>query len=150
MLETIQSALNSFSEGDLTENALDFFQTLGYKSERQMPFDDKSFADFETYIKDDLNFSEKNALASEWQYVDLLFQLTESELKEQNLLFDADKTIDQRITSYLFFVIELSEASYGRTKLSQITREVNKVFEIPVMILFKYGELVTLAVDLTP
>jgi adenine-specific DNA-methyltransferase len=146
MLEKIQSALNSFSKGDLTENALNLFQTLGYESERQLPFDDKSFADFETYIKDDSNFSEKNALISEWQYVDLLFQLTESELKEQNLLFDADKTIDQRITSYLFFVIELTEANYSRTKLSQITREVNKVFEIPVMILFKYGKHLTLAV----
>jgi hypothetical protein len=35
MLEKIQSALNSFSNGDLTENALNLFQTLGYESERQ-------------------------------------------------------------------------------------------------------------------
>lgn len=135
MLDKIQKSLDTFSGGDLMENALNLFQTLGYESERQLPFDDKSFADFESYIKDDLKFSEKNALASEWRYVDLLFQLTESELKQQNLLFDADKTIDQRITSYLFFVIELTEANYSRTALSQITREVNKVFEIPVMIL---------------
>jgi type I restriction-modification system DNA methylase subunit len=146
MLESIQSALESFSGGNLTENALNLFQTLGYESERQLPFEDKSFADFASYLKDEAKFSEKNALVSEWRYVDLLFQLTESELEKQNLLFEHDKTIDQRMTSYLFFVIELKHSSYNRTKLSQITREVNKVFQIPVMILFKYGASLTLAV----
>ncbi len=130
----------------MTENALRLFRTLGYESERQLPFDEKSFADFADYIKDDSKFSEKSALVGEWKYVDLLFQLTESELKTQNLLFENDKTIDQRITSYLFFAIELTEANYSRTALSQITREVNKIYEIPVMVLFKYGELLTLAV----
>ena len=73
MLDKIQKSLDTFSGGDLTENALNLFQTLGYESERQLPFDDKSFADFENYITDESNFNEKNALASEWQYVDLLF-----------------------------------------------------------------------------
>jgi type I restriction-modification system DNA methylase subunit len=146
MLEKIQNALNQFSDGNLTENALNFFRTLGYESERQMPFDDKSFAEFkDRYIEEDSGFNENNALVEEWRYVDLLFQITEDELSSQNLIF-SDKTIDQRITSYLFFVIELKEQNYSRTKLSQITREVNKVFQIPVMILFKYGECVTLAV----
>ncbi len=151
MLEKIQNALNLFSKGDLTENALNLFQTLGYESERQLPFDDKSFADFAAYVTEESKFSEKNALAGEWQYVDLLFQLTESELTEQNSLFAADKTIDRRIVSYLFFVIELPDAKndgheFSRTDLSNITREVNKVFEIPAMILFKCGSLLTLSV----
>lgn len=77
--------------------------------------------------------------------MDLLFQLTESELSEQQVMFTG-KGIDDRITSYLFFVIELTAENYSRTALSQITREVNKVFQIPVMVLFKYGAALTLAI----
>jgi hypothetical protein len=151
MLDKIQNSLKSFVTGDLTENALNLFRSLGYESERQLPFDDKSFDDFAAYIPEQSKFNEKNALSDEWLYVDLLFQLTESELEDQNLLFPADKVIDQRIASYLFFVIELPERKsdgreFSRTDLSNITREVNKVFEIPAMILFKYGEFLTLSV----
>lgn len=146
MLERIQNALNNFSDGNLTENALSFFATLGYESNRQIPLDEKSFEGFQNeFITDESNFSRKNAFVEDWQYADLLFQLTGDELGDQSPLF-SDNSLDQRITSYLFFVIGLSEENYSRTKLSQITREVNKVFQIPVMILFKYGELVTLAV----
>ncbi len=146
MLEKIQNSLEKFSRGNLSENALNLFQTLGYESTRQQPFDDKSFADFAEFITDESNFNRENAFADEWQYVDLLFQLTGDELSKQVSIFK-DTSIDQRITSYLFFVIELKEANYNRTKLSQITREVNKVFQIPVMILFKYGTFLTLALN---
>ncbi len=141
-MQTIQASLNAFSVGDLSQNALSFFAALDYASERQQPLDEKTFAGFSAYIHEDAKFSEKNALVNDWRYVDLLFQLTESELQHLR----SDNKIDQRITSYLFFAIELSEASYSRTALSQITREVNKVFQIPVMVLFKYGELLTLAI----
>jgi hypothetical protein len=142
MLETIQSVLNAFTNGNLTANALSFFAALGYASERQQPLDDKTFAGFSAYLNDEAKFSEKNALVAEWRYVDLLFQLTGDELNQQAGLFK----IDDRITSYLFFALELKADSYSRTALSQITRELNKVFPIPVMLLFKYGEYLTLAV----
>ncbi len=145
MLDAIQASLRSFAEGNLTDNALAFFRTLGYVSERQQPLAEKTFAGFSAYLNNETSFSEKNALVEQWRYVDLLFQLTESELSEQQVIFNR-AAIDDRITSYLFFVIELVEASYSRTALSQITREMNKVFPIPAMVLFKYGECLTLAV----
>ena len=81
MLEKIQNALNQFSDGNLTENALNFFRTLGYESERQMPFDDKSFAEFkDRYIEEDSGFNENNALVEEWRYVNLLFKLLKMNL----------------------------------------------------------------------
>lgn len=146
MREQIKDSLREFTDGDLTSDALNLFKTLGYESERRLPFENHSLANFEDFITDDSTFHRKNGLVEDWKYVDFLFQLTESELKDQNLLFDPDKAVDQRITSYLFFVIELREASYNRTKLSQITREVNKAFPIPAMVLFKYGEYLTLSI----
>lgn len=50
------------------------------------------------------------------------------------------------IETYLFFAIELEKAEYTRTALAQITREINKVFPMPVMVIFKYGEHLTLSV----
>ena len=50
------------------------------------------------------------------------------------------------IESYLFFVVELDGQNYSRTQFSHITREINRLFPMPVMILFKYGSFLTLAV----
>lgn len=146
MLEQIQTALHAFADGDLTANALNLFKTLGYESDRRIDFDSKSAANFLELISEDSNFNRKNAAIDDWNHIDMLFQLTDSELKEQSRLFDTDKSFNERYPSYLFFAIELSDPNYSRTKLSQITREVNKVFALPVMVLFKYGEFLTLAV----
>ena len=56
------------------------------------------------------------------------------------------KLIILLIETYLFFVIELKGDHYIRGNLSSITREVNKVFPMPVMILFKHGNTLTLSV----
>ena len=48
--------------------------------------------------------------------------------------------------SYLFFAIKLSGDHYTRTQLSQITREINKAFDMPAMILFQHGGALTFAV----
>ncbi len=146
MKEKISASIKNFSKHSLTENALEFFKTLGYESDRQQPLDDKTFGDFQDrFISEDKNFDETKALTDDWKYVDFLFQLTENELnKQQSLLISHE--VNERITSYLFFTIELSETEYSRTKLSEITRQVNKLFQIPAMILFKYGEFLTLSV----
>ncbi len=146
LLAAIQTSLQSFAEGNLTDNALAFFRTLGYVSERQQPLAEKTYAGFAaTFVRDEANFNQKTALVEQWRYADFLFQLTESELSDQQVIFQRTG-IDERITSYLFFAFELTGATYSRTAFSQITREMNKVFSIPVMVLFKYGECLTLAV----
>jgi adenine-specific DNA-methyltransferase len=144
-MQAIQTSLHAFASGDLAANARSLFAALGYASERQQPLEEKTFAGFSAYLHDEAKFSEKNALVAEWRYVDLLFQLTGDELNQQAGLF-IRTGIDDRITSYLFFALELTKTDYTRTALSQITRELNKVFSIPVLVLFKYGEHLTLAV----
>ena len=54
-----------------------------------------------------------------------------------------DNTI---IQSYLFFAIRLEGSNYSRTQLSQITREINKLFMMPAMLLFQHGETLTLSI----
>lgn len=142
----IQEALQAFAKGNLTKNSLDLFSKLGYVTERRAPLDMPTFDEFkDTYISDQ-RFDEAKARVKEWKYVDLLFQLSREEVSQQASLFDTkqvDKTI---IETYLFFALELTGEEYNRTDLSNITREINRLFPMPVMVLFKYGNKLTFSV----
>jgi adenine-specific DNA-methyltransferase len=150
--ERILDSIRQFSSGNLTGQAIALFTTLGYNTDRQAPLSSPTFQAFsDSYINGNPNFKEEKALVKEWRYVDLLFQLSDAEITKQTSLFDSKKVVasgDSAIAmhSYLFFVIELAGAQYTRTALSNITREINKLFPMPVMVLFKHGEALTLAV----
>lgn len=148
--ESIEKSIKSFEQGNLTESGLILFQKLGYNTERQAPLDVPSFTDFqETYIKNNPNeirFNPEKALTSDWKYIDILFQLSKEEILKQISLFDTKEFNKTIIESYLFITIELSNDKYNRTELANITREVNKLFSMPVMILFKHNETLTLSV----
>ena len=147
MKQKIQSALQSFSKDNLTENALNLFKTLGYNTERQSPLNKPTFAAFKaSFIDNQSTFNEEKAKVGDWKYVDLLFQLSKEEILKQMSLFDTKQVDRTIIETYLFFTIELANEHYSRTALSHITREVNRLFPMPVMILFKHGSLLTLSV----
>lgn len=146
----IELAIKNFNNGNLTQNSINLFESLGYNTERQSPLDNNNFKEFEeSYIKNNSNvekFDRNKALISEWKYIDLLFQLSKQEVLKQVSLFDTKKLDNTIIESYLFFAIELKEKEYSRSKLAQITREINKLFPMPVMVLFKYVDFLSLAV----
>lgn len=143
----IKSSLQSFKSDNLTEQALTLFKILGYNTKRQSSLSKKTFKGFkDAYLEGGSRFNENNALVSEWKYIDLLFQLSKEEITTQHGLFDTKQVDRTIIETYLFFVVELSKDNYSRTALSHITREINKVFPMPVMVLFKHGQTLTLAV----
>ena len=143
----IQDAILKFNDGTLSENAIALFRTLDYNTTRQSPLEKKTYACFkENYISDSILFNEKKALTPDWKYVDLLFQLSKEEVLKLTSLFDTKKVDRTVIETYLFFAIELSKERYSRTQLSLITREVNRLFPMPVMILFKHGNTLTFSV----
>ena len=90
------------------------------------------------------------ALLDQWKSVHLLFQLTSDEIETGSQLmldFGTEKKIDNTIIeSYLFFALELSASYYTRTQLATITREINKLFPMPAMVLFRHGEALTLSI----
>lgn len=145
--QNIITSLGAFASGKLSANALNLFSTLGYNTDRQAPLDKPSYNNFkETFYISQSKFNEDKALVKDWQYVDLLFQLSKEEIRKQISLFDTQKVDRTIIETYLFFAISLSKDQYSRTELSNITREVNRLFPMPVMILFKHGQYLTLAV----
>lgn len=143
----IQKALNAFSKGNLTSNSLELFTKLGYNTERQSSLDKPNYKEFEeNYVNDNPKFKSDKAKIIEWKYVDLLFQISRSEITLQKNLFDTGRVDNKIIESYLFITIELADKNYSRSDLSSVTREVNKLFPMPVMILFKYDNLLTLSI----
>ena len=149
--EKIEGALHQFAGGNLADNAKHLLNVLGYESKRTMRLEPNTLDGFLSAfnLNDDAKFNSERALTEEWESVDLLFQITDEEISDNpNLEIDfGDGGIDEtRMESYLFFAIKLSGDHYTRTQLSQITREMNKAFGMPAMILFQHGEALTFAV----
>ncbi len=143
----LASALRQFEGGSLFHNAIGLFQTLGYNTERQNPLDQPTYAGLVAeYPQLAERMNADKARAADWKQVHLLFQLTEAEMNRQMGLFDAGRVDNTIIESYLFFAVELSETTYTRTQLAQITREFNRIFPMPVLVLFKTGNLLTLSI----
>ena len=141
----IANAISGFSKGNLFNNAIQLFNTLGYNTERQTRLHTTTFASFkENFIEPGSAFNEEKALVKDWNYVDLLFQLSAGEMQKQESLFKP--TIERNEpASYLFFSVELDGKIYTRNQLSEITREINKLFRMHVFVVFKYGQYLSLS-----
>ena len=146
----IQRALNNFTDGNLAENATHLLKVLGYESQRTLNRDANTVAAFrEDFDPDNLINPEKASLG-EWQTVDFLFQITADEIRQHTqeiITFSEDPGLDESIyQSYLFLAIRLKGDTYSRTALANITREVNKLFAIPAMLIFQHGRSLTFAI----
>ncbi len=149
--QKISEALQRFQSDELSKNAVHLLGVLGYRSDNQIDLDsnhpDAFFAEYDqqgTLNRDKL-------LSADWNSIDLLFQLTGDDLtlsNQRGWRFDSSvKQVDNTIIeSYLFFAIRLRDSTYNRTQLSQITREINKLFPMPVMLLLQHGQTLTFSI----
>lgn len=146
----IETKLHSFVSGSLKQNALRFLETLGYESDKRIDLQPNTAAGFKAFLNQNSEqlTNEKKAHLDEWETVDFLFQLTDEEISRTKSLFDTSKVdvSDKRIDSYLFFAIKLKKAEYRRSELAEITREINRTFPMPVMILFQHGDTLTFSI----
>ena len=147
----VTNALNRFADGDLAENARNLLNTLGYRSERALALEPNTADAFIDAYDLQGKLNRDRALTAEWVSVDPLFQLRGENLTLPDTagwLFDPSQTqVDNTIIeSYVFLAIRLDGNNYNRTQLSQITREINKLFPMPAMLLFQHGNTLTLSV----
>ncbi len=147
----IERALHQFTDGNLADNAKHFLNVLGYESERTVRLRPNTAERFlEEFNQDpERRMNPDRALIEEWESIDFIFQLTKDEvpyIKESSSNRGNGKYNEHIYESYLFFVLKLRGDQYTRTQLSQITREINKTFDMPAMILFQHGETITFAV----
>jgi type I restriction-modification system DNA methylase subunit len=144
----IEEALRAFTEKNLRTASIDLLNTLGYQSERVLPID--SLLSLKEHLDPKGFLTDNNALLGKWSAVHFLFQLTSAEIAEQssgklNLL--ENTTFDEKeIKSYLFFVIQLSGDKPTRAELSKITRSLNRLVPMPVFVLFKHENTLSLSI----
>jgi hypothetical protein len=150
-LDSIASALKRFQPseqaGDLGLTAKAFFDVLGYGSERRLPIhsvqDLKSQLDVNNYL------TNETALIDQWQSVHWLFQLTSAEVlhRSQGKLDLGLQTAYEKkdIFSYLFFAIDL-KGSASKAQLVQMTRALNRIVLMPILVLFRHAGKVSIAV----
>jgi len=145
----IESGIQSFSKSEFYIASDGLLSIMGYSSDRQLPLRERSPQEFINIYDKNSKLNHQKALVENWLSIDLLFQLTGNDLNQgtqQSLpLLESDR-IDQNITSYLFFALNLKDQNYSRTKLSDVTREINKLFSIPVMLVIKNGEKISVAI----
>ena len=146
----IQRTLSNFTDGGFAENATDLFKVLGYESQRTLS---RTSNTVEAFLKDFDNSERMNrekALLHEWQTVDFLFQFTADEIKQQTqetITFNEDQGIDDTIYySYLFLAVKLKGDAYSRTALANITRQINKLYSMPALLIFQHGHSLTFAI----
>jgi REP element-mobilizing transposase RayT len=137
MSTAIQTALAHFQSLPLKDAARQFLAQLGYQSEKFLVGAGSKPQDFLNEFASGHPFDQAKALVSEWKSAELLFQLTDEEL--QTTLFKEKSVQRGLLKSYVFIAIELKGSDYARGKFSAITRQINRLFPMPVMVIFKCG-----------
>jgi adenine-specific DNA-methyltransferase len=148
--QAIAEALKAFGTLPLAEVASGLLEVLGYTSKKRLRLKPNTLTTFLATFSHGRALNERIALPTEWKSVDFLFQLTDDEVRtaaNQQFNFASGGAFNGAIiNSYLFIAIELKGNHYSRSALAGITREVNKLFDMPVLILFRHGDSLTLAV----
>jgi len=146
---TFIQPLSEFQSLPLKEAARNLLDVLGYRSERISPLpnsEPQSFLELFSAPGSERVLNQDKALVSEWKTIDLLFQLTDQELSRESCLFTDTSVKAGLLKSYVFIAIELKGGDYARGKFSAITRQINRIFPMPVMVLFKHKNFLTIAV----
>jgi hypothetical protein len=147
----VQSALKALAAKPVKQSATALFAALGYASRKTVDLDGTA-ASFLAFLDPAGTLPAKAAAqTNKWQRVDFLFQLTNDEIPilaqgNRGLLQSHQDYRTSIIESFVFLAIELAADEWTRGGLAGITREINRLFPMPAVILFKHGDLASLAV----
>ncbi len=150
--QNIENALKNFDNQPLREAATTLLNTLGYYSKRvgNDAIDSNRFDRLVESALDTAKPSDKLRI-EEWQSFFQIMQVADDEINqqvdpEQGSLFESTHIDDALRTSYMFVTVQLTKNTYTRTQLADITRFINKAFEKSIMVMFRYGAVLSLAI----
>jgi adenine-specific DNA-methyltransferase len=142
----MKTALSNFQALPLKDAARQLLAKLGYKSDKFIAGAGSTPQAFLDLFGSGHAFDPAKALVPEWKSADLLFQLTDEELSRETSLFTDTSVKAGLLKSYVFIAIELKGSDYARGKISTITRQINRLFPMPVMVFFLHQGRLTIAV----
>jgi adenine-specific DNA-methyltransferase len=149
----IQQALLAFTGQPLNSSATALLAALGYRSDKIADLGNNAedlLGSIEQFRPDLGKIDRNKVQAQRWKSCALLFQLTNDEIPSlamgQALVGAGGDLAQGQIESFVFLAIDLQGEQWSRTQLATITRELNKRFRMPAIILFRHSALLSLAV----
>ena len=144
--EKIESALAALSTGDFLENTKHLLAVLGYCSERTVELPGTAGDFIQRFPARHKNTETEHEFLNGVESVKLVFQMTSEEIAPTNqpTLFESPAFDAGYVRSFLFFAIKLTDKDYPRGTYAQFTREVNKRFMMPIVVLFRVGNRLTI------
>ncbi|GAB3761212.1 hypothetical protein [Spirosoma pomorum] len=146
-LAPINTALTEFTSLDLRTAATNLLRALGYESRRVIRLDDSTAEGFkERFDIQPDQFNNQKALTEQWKQFEFLFQLTDSEVKRSLTLFNEIEPGQKNSFFFHALRLETREKPYSRTELADITRQLNRPFGVPTVVLIQTDTHLTLGV----
>ncbi len=144
--QAIESALAAMIDGDFLEASKELLAVLGYRSERTVELPGKAADFIQRFPAQNKNTETEAEFLDSVESVKLVFQVTSEEiaLDDQPMLFEAPVFDEGYVRTFTFFAIELKDSDYPRGKYAQFTREVNKRLVMPVVVLFRTKDRLTI------
>ena len=144
----IEAALQALSTGDLRTTTTALLATLGYASNKtiDLPAQPAEFAEaLDALLGGTRPINALEASLPDWKSAAFLFQLTGEELPalhmyRTDLLTPADGVRAHQVESFVFIALDLKARNWSRTDLAKLTREVNQLFPMPAILLFRHPQ----------
>ena len=133
----IQAALAALPDGDFAPAAHSLLAALGYRSERTLELSGSVDEFIEQFPASNKNTKTEQAFRDNVQSARILFQVTDAEIAAHSTLFYTGDFARGKKRSFLFAAVELNGSSYPRGQYATFTRELNKRFPMPTVVLFK-------------
>ena len=141
----IVDALGRLCEGSLRVGAVGLFHALGYRSDRTA--DAGAVEEFlETYQAAEKLSEKQLTLLRCWTEVEIVFQVTETEMCNRQTEKARQELGIEEFRSILFLAVKLPNRTYSRAHFAATTRAINRLFDMPVVILFRHEMSATMAV----
>ena len=138
--EAIRTALAAMTGGVFSEKAGNLLAALGYRSDHVPPTLPASVGDFiAEHPAPNPGTQSETAFADNAQSVRILFQFTDAEITSttQRALLNDEELSTGNARSFLFVAVELKGDNYARGQYVAFTREINKRWQIPTVVLFR-------------
>ncbi len=142
----LQSALQTLATGDLRTSATALLGKLGYASHKtlDLPTQPQAFTkEVESLLGGSKQLNPVHASLADWQSAAFLFQLTNDELPalaagQMSLLTETSAVQTWQVESFVFLASDLKPGTWSRTRLAALTRELNRLFPMPAIVLFRH------------
>jgi len=151
--QALQAVLQAFDNAPLAQASVNLLNSLGYASEKSTDLGNNAeslLGNIEQFKPELGKISRDKVKADRWKSCAFLFQLTNDEIPSlavgQTPLGAVNEVARSQIESYVFLAIDLQDEQWSRTDLASITRELNKRFPMPGILLFRHGGLFSLAI----